>query len=71
MLGVRAQARRTRTMGDVARRLGLMRLLLDTCVSGKSAAALRELGHDVEWVGDWVADPGDAAMGRRWLLAVS
>ena len=49
-------------MGDVARRLGLMRLLLDTCVSGESAAALRELGHDVEWVGDWVADPGDAAI---------
>ena len=39
-----------------------MRLLLDTCVSGKSATALRESGHDVEWAGDWPADPGDAAI---------
>jgi predicted nuclease of predicted toxin-antitoxin system len=39
-----------------------MRLLLDTCLSGKAATALRDSGHDVVWVGDWPADPGDAAI---------
>lgn len=36
-----------------------MRLLLDTCVWGGSLEPLREAGHDVEWTGDWKADPGD------------
>ncbi len=36
-----------------------MRLLLDTCVSGKAADELRAAGHDVEWTGDWPEDPGD------------
>jgi predicted nuclease of predicted toxin-antitoxin system len=39
-----------------------MRLLLDSCLSGKAARALRDFGHDVVWVGDWPADPGDAAI---------
>jgi predicted nuclease of predicted toxin-antitoxin system len=39
-----------------------MRLLLDTCLSGKAATALRHSGQDVVWVGDWPADPGDAAI---------
>ncbi len=36
-----------------------MKLLLDTCVWGPTAAALRAAGHDVVWVGDWIEDPGD------------
>ena len=39
-----------------------MWLLLDTCLSGKAATALRHSGQDVVWVGDWPADPGDAAI---------
>ncbi len=37
-----------------------MKVLLDTCVWGKAAAALDAAGHDVVWTGDWDADPGDA-----------
>ncbi len=29
-----------------------MKLLLDTCVSGLTAAALRSNGHDVVWTGE-------------------
>jgi hypothetical protein len=29
-----------------------MRLLLDSCLSGKAATMLRDIGHDVVWVGD-------------------
>ncbi len=36
-----------------------MRLLLDTCVWGNVADELRVAGHDVDWVGNWPADPGD------------
>ncbi len=36
-----------------------MKLLLDTCVWGKSADELRAAGHDVIWTGDWTEDPGD------------
>jgi predicted nuclease of predicted toxin-antitoxin system len=36
-----------------------MRLLLDTCVWGGAADALRMSGHDVIWSGDWDEDPGD------------
>ena len=39
-----------------------MRLLLDSCIWGPTSAALRAAGHDVEWVGDWPADPGDEAI---------
>jgi predicted nuclease of predicted toxin-antitoxin system len=36
-----------------------VRLLLDNCVWSKAADELREAGHDVDWVGNWGADPGD------------
>lgn len=36
-----------------------MKLLLDACVWGKAADALRALDHDVDWAGDWPEDPGD------------
>jgi len=36
-----------------------MRLLLDACVWGGAADALRMSGHDVVWSGDWNEDPGD------------
>ena len=36
-----------------------MRLLLDTCLSGKAKSELEALGHDVVWSGDWPKDPGD------------
>jgi predicted nuclease of predicted toxin-antitoxin system len=36
-----------------------VKLLLDTCVSGGAVDALKAAGHDVVWVGDWPADPGD------------
>jgi predicted nuclease of predicted toxin-antitoxin system len=37
-------------------------ILVDTCVAGSAAPALREAGHVVESVTDWPADPGDAAI---------
>lgn len=37
-----------------------MKILLDTCVWGGAKTVLTEAGHDVIWVGDWPADPGDA-----------
>ena len=52
-------------MGAVSGCLGAMRLLLDTCLSGKSAKALRDAGHDVVWGGDWSVDPGDTAILAR------
>jgi predicted nuclease of predicted toxin-antitoxin system len=42
-----------------------VKLLLDSCVSGASAAELRRAGLDVEWVGDWPEDPGDETILRR------
>ena len=36
-----------------------MKLLLDTWVWGKVADELGAEGHDVDWVGNWLADPGD------------
>ena len=36
-----------------------MRLLLDTCGWGGAIADLEAAGHDVDWVGNWVQDPGD------------
>ena len=37
-----------------------MRLLLDACVWGGAIPILLAAGHNVEWVGDWREDPGDA-----------
>jgi predicted nuclease of predicted toxin-antitoxin system len=42
-----------------------MKLLLDSCVSAKTGEKLRAAGHDVVWVGNWPADPGDAAILAR------
>jgi predicted nuclease of predicted toxin-antitoxin system len=39
-----------------------MKLLLDSCVSAKAANDLRVIGHDVDWVGERDADPGDDAI---------
>ncbi|MCY4507662.1 MAG: DUF5615 family PIN-like protein [Acidobacteria bacterium] len=36
-----------------------MKILLDACVWGGAVSALRSAGHDVDWVGNWSADPGD------------
>ncbi|PYS50743.1 MAG: toxin-antitoxin system, toxin component, PIN family protein [Acidobacteria bacterium] len=36
-----------------------MKVLLDACVWGHVQVALSANGHDVIWVGDWDADPGD------------
>jgi len=39
-----------------------LRLLLDSCVSGRLKVVLLEARHDVEWCGDWPQDPGDEAV---------
>lgn len=36
-----------------------MKLLIDGCLSPATVERLLDAGHDVEWVGDWPADPGD------------
>lgn len=36
-----------------------MKLLVDSCLSGRTAGELREAGHDTVWAGDWQRDPGD------------
>ena len=43
----------------------MMRLLLDSCVWPRGAEELRAAGHDVDYVGDWDADPGDDMILRR------
>ena len=52
-------------MGTVFHCIGIMRLLLDSCLSSKAAAQLRDMGHDVVWAGDWPADPGDTEILSR------
>lgn len=42
-----------------------MKLLLDTCVSPRTRAALADAGHDAIWAGDWESDPGDEAILER------
>lgn len=42
-----------------------MRLLLDSCLSGATASALRRLGFDAIWAGDWERDPGDPSILAR------
>jgi len=39
-----------------------VRLLLDSSIWPRTAEALRSMGHDVVWVGDWSHDPGDRAI---------
>lgn len=43
----------------------MVRVLLDACVWGPVRDILRAAGHDVSWVGDWPADPGDHAILER------
>jgi predicted nuclease of predicted toxin-antitoxin system len=33
--------------------------LLDSCIWPGARTELKRAGHEVEWVGDWSADPGD------------
>ncbi|MBC8420548.1 MAG: DUF5615 family PIN-like protein [Proteobacteria bacterium] len=42
-----------------------MKILLDTCVWGKSRKHLETAGHDVVWAGDWQEDPGDEEILER------
>jgi predicted nuclease of predicted toxin-antitoxin system len=42
-----------------------VKVLLDTCVWGGAALALRQAGHDMIWAGDWGDDPGDDAILAR------
>ena len=39
-----------------------MKVLLDSCVWGGAREVVAAAGHDVQWVGDWEGDPGDAAI---------
>ena len=36
-----------------------MKVLLDSCVWPGAKSQIGGAGHEVEWVGDWNADPGD------------
>lgn len=36
-----------------------MKVLLDSCVWGKTQPEVAAAGHDVVWAGDWREDPGD------------
>lgn len=36
-----------------------MKVLLDSCIWPEAKAQIHSAGHEVEWVGDWTADPGD------------
>ena len=42
-----------------------MKVLLDACVWRGALGVLAAAGHDAEWAGDWVKDPGDAEI-LRW-----
>ena len=36
-----------------------MRILVDSCVAQSVVLALRQAGHEIEWVPEWGKDPGD------------
>lgn len=36
-----------------------MKVLLDSCLWPGAKTPIQNAGHEVEWVGDWAADPGD------------
>ena len=36
-----------------------MKILLDSCIWPGARGRIEQAGHEVEWVGDWAADPGD------------
>ncbi|HYK01258.1 MAG TPA: DUF5615 family PIN-like protein [Thermoanaerobaculia bacterium] len=56
-----AEARAERQAG----RDGEVKLLFDSCMSPRDAAALSRAGHDAVWVGAWPSDPGDREILRR------
>lgn len=62
MYSVRLPCRRERDLGPVPRGLSGLKLLLDSCVTPRVVKLLEESGHDVNWVGNWEADPGDTAI---------
>jgi predicted nuclease of predicted toxin-antitoxin system len=37
-----------------------LRVLLDSCIWPGAKEQIARAGHEVEWVGDWPTDPGDA-----------
>ena len=39
-----------------------MRILVDSCVAEAVVEAMRNAGHDVEWVPEWGHDPGDESI---------
>ena len=41
-----------------------MKVLLDSCIWPGARAPIAAAGHEVEWVGAWDADPGDAGIVR-------
>lgn len=45
-----------------------MKLLLDSCIWPGAKEQIAEAGHEVEWVGDWSADPGDEEILARAVL---
>lgn len=46
-----------------------MKVLLDSCVWSGARLDIQDAGHQVEWAGDWPADPGDAEILRRATAA--
>jgi predicted nuclease of predicted toxin-antitoxin system len=36
-----------------------LKVLLDSCIWPGARDRIAAAGHEVEWVGDWTADPGD------------
>ena len=39
-----------------------MRILVDSCVAESVVLALRQSGHDADWIPEWGQDPGDLAI---------
>jgi predicted nuclease of predicted toxin-antitoxin system len=37
-----------------------LRILLDSCIWPGAIQDIARAGHDVDWVGHWTSDPGDA-----------
>lgn len=44
-----------------------MKVLLDSCVWPGAKDPIAAAGHEVEWVGAWIADPGDEEILLRAL----
>ena len=42
--------------------MGILKVLLETCIAGRTKTALQAANHDVTWGGDWKEDPGDEAI---------